>query len=90
MQNRSVIQYQVCVVHFFFNDLLVLRIRDPQNQKLMPASHGPKFERDLTSFKPLQYHVFENIMENGTFPLLEQMLHFHNIFICMIMHQDLA
>ena len=25
---------------------------------------------------PLKYHVFENIMENGAFALLEQMLHF--------------
>ena len=25
---------------------------------------------------PLKYHVFENIMENGTFALLEQMPHF--------------
>ena len=25
---------------------------------------------------PLKYHVFENSMENGAFPLLEQMLHF--------------
>ena len=24
---------------------------------------------------PLKYHVFENIMENGAFALLEQMLH---------------
>ena len=29
---------------------------------------------------PLKYCVFENIMENGAFALLEQMLHFHNIF----------
>ena len=64
------------VLYIFFNDFLVLRVRDPQNQKLMPASHGPKFEIDLTSFKPLQYHLFENIMTNGAFPLLEQMLHF--------------
>ena len=28
---------------------------------------------------PLKY-VFENIMENGVFAQLEQMLHFHNIF----------
>ena len=25
---------------------------------------------------PFKYHVFENIMENEAFPLLEQMLHF--------------
>ena len=25
---------------------------------------------------PLKYHVFENIMENGAFALLEQILHF--------------
>ena len=25
---------------------------------------------------PMKYHVFENIMENGAFALLEQMLHF--------------
>ena len=25
---------------------------------------------------PLKYHVFENIMENGAFAHLEQMLHF--------------
>ena len=25
---------------------------------------------------PLKYHVFENIMENGAFAPLEQMLHF--------------
>ena len=25
---------------------------------------------------PWKYHVFENIMENGAFALLEQMLHF--------------
>ena len=25
---------------------------------------------------PLKYKVFENIMENGAFALLEQMLHF--------------
>ena len=25
---------------------------------------------------PLKYHVFENIMENGAFALLEQLLHF--------------
>ena len=29
---------------------------------------------------PLKYHVFENIMENGAFALLEQMLHFFIIF----------
>ena len=29
---------------------------------------------------PLKYHVFENIMENGVFVLLEQMLQFDNIF----------
>ena len=40
----------------------------------MPASYGLKFEKDL--FTPLKYHVFENIMENGAFALLEQMLHF--------------
>ena len=26
--------------------------------------------------KPLKYHVFENIMVNGAFAFLEQMLHF--------------
>ena len=31
-------------------------------------------------FDALKYHIFENIMENGAFALLEQMLHFHNIF----------
>ena len=49
----------------------------------MPASYGLKFEKDLTSFKPftpLKYHVFENIMENGAFALLEQMLHFPSYF----------
>ena len=30
--------------------------------------------------RPLKYHVFENIMENRAFALLEQMLHFHNNF----------
>ena len=30
----------------------------------------------LPAFTPLKYHVFENIMENGAFALLEQMLHF--------------
>ena len=25
---------------------------------------------------PLKYHIFENILENGAFALLEQMLHF--------------
>ena len=29
---------------------------------------------------PFKYHVFENIMENGAFALLEQMIHFHIIF----------
>ena len=44
----------------------------------MPASNGLKFEKDLTALTctPLKYHVFENIMENGAFALLEQMLHF--------------
>ena len=26
---------------------------------------------------PAKYHIFENIIENGAFALLEQMLHFH-------------
>ena len=30
----------------------------------------------ITPLMPLKYHVFENIMENGAFALLEQMLHF--------------
>ena len=30
---------------------------------------------------PLKYHVFENIVENRAFALLEQMLHFHKVFI---------
>ena len=30
----------------------------------------------LPLLMPLKYHVFENIMENGAFALLEQMLHF--------------
>ena len=30
--------------------------------------------------KPLKYHVFENIMENRAFALLEQMLHCSIIF----------
>ena len=30
--------------------------------------------------RPLKYHVFENIMENGAFALLEQMLHFSEYF----------
>ena len=29
-----------------------------------------------TPFDAFEYHVFENIMENGAFALLEQMLHF--------------
>ena len=29
---------------------------------------------------PLKYHVFENIMENGAFAHLEQMLHFPKYF----------
>ena len=29
---------------------------------------------------PLKYHVFEIIMEDGAFALLEQILNFHNIF----------
>ena len=29
---------------------------------------------------PLKYHVFENIMENRAFALLEQMLHFPQYF----------
>ena len=29
-----------------------------------------------TIITPLKYRVFENIMENGAFALLEQMLHF--------------
>ena len=29
---------------------------------------------------PLKYHVFENIMVNGSFALLEQMLHFPYYF----------
>ena len=29
---------------------------------------------------PLKYHVFENIMENETFALLELMLHFPQYF----------
>ena len=28
----------------------------------------------------MKYHVFENIMENGAFALLEQMLYFHIFF----------
>ena len=35
------------------------------------------FKRVLT---PLKYHAFENIMENGAFALLEQMLNFHYYF----------
>ena len=31
---------------------------------------------DHISLLFLKYHVFENIMENGTFAILEQMLHF--------------
>ena len=30
----------------------------------------------ITLLMPLKYHVFENIMENGAFALLEQMLLF--------------
>ena len=30
----------------------------------------------ITPYDTLKYHVFENIMENGAFALLEQMLHF--------------
>ena len=29
---------------------------------------------------PLKHHVFENILENGVFALLEQMLHFPEYF----------
>ena len=29
----------------------------------------------------LKYHVFENIMENGAFAHLEQMLHFSQYFL---------
>ena len=29
---------------------------------------------------PLKYNVFENSMGNSAFDLLEQMLHFHNVF----------
>ena len=29
---------------------------------------------------PLKYHVFENIIENGAFALLEQMLQFSILF----------
>ena len=35
---------------------------------------------------PLKYHVFENIMENGAFALLEQMLHFPQKRKCSIFH----
>ena len=30
----------------------------------------------LYSLTPLKYHLFETMMENGAFALLEQMLHF--------------
>ena len=42
---------------------------------------NPKLPHD-SAFKmtPLKYHVFENIMENGAFALLEQMLHFSLYF----------
>ena len=30
----------------------------------------------ITPFDAFKYHVFENIMENGAFARLEQMLHF--------------
>ena len=32
------------------------------------------------SYLLLKYHVFENIMDNGAFALLEQMLHFPQYF----------
>ena len=34
----------------------------------------------ISLLRTLKYHVFEIIMENGAFALVEQMLHFHNIF----------
>ena len=34
----------------------------------------------IVLFMPLKYHVFENLMENGAFALLEQMLLFTIIF----------
>ena len=46
----------------------------------MPASYGLKFEKDLTSFYPFEISCIENIMENGAFALLEQMLHFQLYF----------
>ena len=45
-----------------------------------PPENIPIFTNPLLHnnalWKPLKYHVFENIMENGVFILLEQMLHF--------------
>ena len=61
-------QYKVCFVIFFFSMIcwfytVLMRVRDPKighgNQKLMPASYGIKFEKDLTSFNLL--HLW-NIM----------------------------
>ena len=43
-------------------------------------SAAPQSRVKHSSTQPLRSHVFENIMENGAFALLEQMLHFQNIF----------
>ena len=40
------------------------------------APQTPKYRL----FTPLKDHIFEIIMDNGVFALLEQMVHFHNIF----------
>ena len=38
--------------------------------------YGLKVYRNWGELNPVKYHRFENIMENGAFAILEQMLHF--------------
>ena len=41
-------------------------------QRVNPLLHNNTFH----TFEIQMYHVFENIMENGAFALLEQMVHY--------------
>ena len=50
------------------------------NDSSLESRHVCTFYSIITPLAPLKYPIFENIMENGAFAPLEQMLNFQNIF----------
>ena len=60
---------------------IILKCEGSKSDEFVKVKSSSQLWLNLSSIiAPLKYHVFENIMENGAFALLEQMLHFSIIF----------